>query len=129
MKKGWSAFTAGLLCLTMMFGLTACGGPTEEQSAKMEERMTKLESLIADCETEYDKLAVAMEGDAGLADVTKTMNDVKKSVEDMRKAFDENKDSYTEEKADEVIAAMESQIENGKTFLKALKDANAEPIG
>lgn len=129
MKKVLSAFATGLLCLTMMLGLTACGGPTEEQSKKMEDLMTQLETIIEDCETEYDKLAIAMEGDEGLADVTKTMDDVRKSVEDMRKAFDENKDSYTEEKADEVIAAMESQIEKGEAFLKALKDANAQPLG
>ena len=128
MKKAWSTFVTGLLCLTMVLGLTACGGPTEEQSAKMEESMSKLEAIITDCETEYQKLAVAMEGDAGLADVTKTMDEVKKSVDDMRKAFDENKDSYTEEKADEVIAAMENQIKNGETFLKALQDANAAPV-
>ena len=129
MKKVLSIVLAALMSLTMMFGLTACGGPTEEQSKKMEDLMTQIESVIAECETEYDKLAISMEGQEGLADVTKTMDGVKKTTEDMRKMFDENKDSYDEEKADEVIASFEDQLKKSEDFLKALQDANAEPLG
>lgn len=129
MKKVWSIVLAALMSLAMMFGLTACGGPTEEQSAKMEELMTELETIVADCQAEYDVLAAAMEGDEGLAEVTQTMDTVNQSMDEMRKAFDENKSSYSEEKADEVIAAIEDQIEKAETFFKALQDANAAPIG
>ena len=129
MKKVLGTFVAGLLCLTMVLGLTACGGPTEEQSAKMEELMTELETIVSDCQAEYDVLAAAMEGDEGLAEVTQTMDTVNQSMEEMRKAFDENKSSYSEEKADQVIAAIEDQIEKAETFLKALQDANAASIG
>lgn len=130
MKKVLSMVLAALMSLTMMFGLTACGGgPTEEQSAKLEELMTRFETIMADCETEYDKLATLMEGQEGMDEVTQTMENVRKTAEDMRKSYDENKDSYDEEKADEVIALLETQIKNGENFLKSLKDANTDTVG
>ena len=118
-----------LLSLSMVFGLAACGGPTEEQSEKLDELMTQFESIMADCETEYDKLAAVMEGQEGMDEVTQTMENVRKTAEDMRKSYDESKDSYDEEKADAVIALLETQIKNGENFLNAMKAANTDPEG
>lgn len=125
MKKVLSMVLTMTMALAMVFGVTACGGgPTKEQSKKLENLMTQFESLMADCETEYDKLAILMEGQDGMDEVTATMENVRKTAEDMRKSYDKNKDSYSEEKADEVIKLLETQIENGENFLKSLKDAN-----
>lgn len=125
MKKILRMLFIAVLSLMMVFGMAACNsGPTEEQSEMMEELMTKYETIVADCEKEFDKISETV-SDEDVASIQETLDKVKKLVAETREGFDANKSTYTGEKADEVIASFEDQIQKSETFLKSLQDANA----
>lgn len=125
MKKALSIVLMAALSLTMIFSMTGCGGPTDEQLNKMEELMSKYETAVADCDAEYAKFAEAAGDDENLADINNSLDEVKNLLTETRKTFDENKNSYSEEQADEVIASLDEQVKKCEVFLKTLQDANA----
>ncbi len=124
MKKIYSVMVMSILALTMMFSLTACGGPSEEQAKKMEDLMVKYETVVADCSTEFAKFPQVDDEDynKNLKTSKETLDTIKEQVVEMRKAYEDNKNSYTPEKADEVIASLEEQVKKGETFLQSIKD-------
>ena len=125
MKKILRMLFIAALSLIMVFGMAACdSGPTEEQSVKMEELMTRYETIVADCEKEFDKISETV-SDEDIASIQESLDKVKKLVAETREGFDANKSTYTEEKADEVIASFKDQIQKSETFLKSLQVANA----
>ena len=129
MKNLLTSAIAVIMAISMAFCLTSCGGPSDEQTAEIENLLTKYESLVKQCETESAKYP-AIDDESytkSIKEFVGTVAEIKQLAADTRTAYNESKDNYTPEDADNVIASLKNQVENCENLLTQIKD-NVEEV-
>ena len=110
MKKVLSAFVAGLLCLTMVFGLTACGGPDKQPLLDSYNTAAEAFNELADLvNANTDKI------DSSMIDTFNEMSDLLDTYREKAESDEE----LSQEQMDKMINWLDNDLTN---YCKTAKD-------
>ena len=128
MKKALGLMVTVVLLVVVVFSFSACGNANAEKQKKLDELMTQYEGVVAQAQTEMDKLTgyvekYEIEGfDENYTKIKATVEDYVTQKNDIMSSYKQNKDSYDAAKLDELITSMQDYISKGTTFVDSLKD-------
>jgi predicted nucleic acid-binding Zn-ribbon protein len=128
MKRVWGSMVIAVLVIALALSFAACGNANASKLEELDGLVSQYEGIVADAQAQVDVLTgyveqYEIEGfDEKYAQIVATVEEIAAQKDDIVGSYNENRDSYSGDKLDELIGIMNTQIENGNTFLESLKN-------